>query len=65
MLLPICLLGNFSEFLSSAFFFKINFLQNSFSNTVECQTIWIQIRPDILSGPDLGLNCLRKISSLH
>ena len=33
----------------------------------ECQTVWIQIRPDILSGlknvgPDLGPNCLQRLS---
>ena len=28
----------------------------------ECQTVWIQIRPDIF-GPDLGLNCLQRSSA--
>ena len=22
----------------------------------ECQTVWLQIRPEVLSGPDLGTN---------
>ena len=38
-------------FLSSAdFFFKSTFLRNTFRNKSECQTVWIQIRPDIKSG---------------
>ena len=28
----------------------------------ECQTVWIQIKPDILSGPDLGPNYLQRLS---
>ena len=46
-------------FLSSAdFFFKINFLEKSFSNIPsKCHTVWIQIRPD------LGLNCLQRLSA--
>ena len=34
------------------FFSKSTFSKNSFSNTMisECQTDWIQIRPDILSA---------------
>ena len=38
-------------FLSSADFFKINFLKKNLSAiTPECQTDWNQIRPDFLSG---------------
>ena len=52
--LTICLLGNFSCFLSSdllIFFFKINFFEKFFQELpLECQTVWILIRPDILSG---------------
>ena len=37
-------------FLSSAdFFFKINFFEKKIRKT-ECQTVWIQIMPDIFSG---------------
>ena len=28
----------------------------------ECQTVWIQIRPDIFVGPDLDPNCLQRLS---
>ena len=28
-----------------------------------CQTVWIQIRPDIFVGPDLGPNCLQRLSA--
>ena len=32
-------------------FFKINFFEKVFQKiTSECQTVWIQIRPDIMSG---------------
>ena len=49
MLWVVCLIGNFACFLSSGdFSFKINFSKNSFRN--ECQTVWIQIRPDAMSG---------------
>ena len=41
-------------------FSKPTFSRNSFRNISECQTDWIQIRPDILSGPDLGPNCLQR-----
>ena len=48
-LLTLCMLGNFSYFLSPADFFKI-FKKKIFSGVPsECQTDWIQIRTDILS----------------
>ena len=49
-------------------FFKINFFKKIFQQ----QTVWIQIGADVLSvliwiqrsvGPDLGLNCLQKLSA--
>ena len=38
--------------LSSADFFKINFFKKFFQeyHQIECQKVWIQIRPDVLSG---------------
>ena len=77
-------------FLSSADFFKINFFQNFFEKTIRVETVWIQVRHDILSGliwiqtaykgyqqttligkeltfvgvgPDLGPNCLQRLSA--
>ena len=48
--LKLCMLGNFPCFLLSAdLLSKSTLLDNSFRNT-ECQTDWIQSRPDILSG---------------
>ena len=48
------MLGNFACFfflLSEDFFFKINYLKKNLSGIPsECQTVWIQIRPDVLSG---------------
>ena len=46
-----CPLGDFHAFLSSADFFQNQHLQKIISGIPsECQTDWIQIRPDILSG---------------
>ena len=42
----ICLLGHFACFLSSADFFKINFFEKFFQEYNQCQTVWIQIRPN-------------------
>ena len=50
MSLTICLLVSHT-FWSSADFFKINFFKKILSGIpVECQTVWIQIRTDILAG---------------
>ena len=46
-----CMLGNFACFLSSADFFQNHFFRKTLSGIPsECQTVWIQTRPDILSG---------------
>ena len=56
-------------FLSSAFFFSNHLFRKILSGIPsECQTVGIQIRPDVLSGmknvrPDLGLNCLQMLSA--
>ena len=43
------MLGNFSWFLSSADFFQNKLFQKIISGTLsECQTFWIQIRPDVI-----------------
>ena len=46
------MLGNvFHKFLMSADFFQIQLFQKILSEiSTWCQTVWIQIRPDILSG---------------
>ena len=31
------------------FLSKLFFWENSFRNTIKCQTVWIQIRPDVWS----------------
>ena len=47
----LCLLGNFSYFLSYADFFQNqHFRKIILGIPSECQTVWIQIRPDFLSG---------------
>ena len=46
----LCLLGSFSSFLSSADFFQIIFFEKFFQEYHQCQTVWIQIRPNILLG---------------
>ena len=50
--LTLCLLGNFScFFLSSANSFQNELFRKIHSGIPsECQTVWIQIRPDVLSG---------------
>ena len=46
-----CLFRNFACLLSSTdFFFKINFLEKFLQEYHHCQTDWIQVRSDILSG---------------
>ena len=47
--LTLCLLGNLSGFFCHPLFFKIFSSKSSFRNTIRV-TVWIQIRPDILSG---------------
>ena len=46
-------------------FFKNFFQENSFRNTIRVQTVWIQIRTNILFsvGPDLGSKCLQRLSA--
>ena len=44
------------------FFFKFTFSKKSFRNPSECHTVWIQIRPDVFVRPDLGPNCLQRLS---
>ena len=49
----LCLLGNFPCFFCRLliFFFKINAFEKHLSDiSSECQTVWIQIRPDVMSG---------------
>ena len=51
LLLPLCILGNFSCFCCRLLTFFQNYLfQKKFSGTpLECQTVWIQIRTDVVS----------------
>ena len=52
--LTLCMLGNFSHlFFSPADFFSKLTFKNIFQEHYtlsECQALWIQIRPDVLSG---------------
>ena len=52
MSLTLCLLGNFSRFFCRLLTFsKITFFLKILSGVPsECQTVWILIRPDVLSG---------------
>ena len=45
--LTLCMLGIFHDFLSSADFFSSKILLGTLS---ACQTVWVQNRPDVLSG---------------
>ena len=51
-----CMMGNLACFLSSEFFLKIVLQKNS-GIPLLCQTIWIQIRNDVL----LGLNWIQTV----
>ena len=60
----ICILGNFHNFLSSADFFQNLLFENILSGIPsKCQTVWTLIKPDHSSGPDLGPNCLPRLSA--
>ena len=51
-------------FLSSADCFQNQLFRNVLTGIPpECQTVWIQIRPDNNVGPDLDLNCLQMFSA--
>ena len=57
--LTICLLGNFSCFLSSADFFQNQlFFKNSFRNTIRVSNSLDPDQARHFVGPDLGPNCL-------
>ena len=43
------------------FFKSLLFQKNILGISSECQTVWIQIMPDIFVGPDLGPNCLQRL----
>ena len=51
------------------FFLAADFFQNQLFQKIlpgipyECQTVWIQIRPDILLGLIPGTNCLQMLSA--
>ena len=49
---------------TSADFFPNYLFQKNLSWTLSgCESVWIQIRTDILSIPDLGPSCLQKLSA--
>ena len=63
-LLTLCILGNFSCFLLSAdFFFKINFFQANFRNTITVSNCLDPDQARHFVRLDLGGNCLQKLSA--
>ena len=50
-------------FLSSADFFKINFLENCFSNNIRVSNTLDPDQARHFVGPDLGPNCLQRLSA--
>ena len=49
--LTLCLLGNFSMLFCRLLFFQIQLFRKILSGIPsECQTVWIQIRPNLLLG---------------
>ena len=53
------MLGKFAYFLSSA----DSFQNQLFQNTIQVSNILDQDQARFLVGPDLGLNCLQKLSA--
>ena len=49
ILLNTCMLGNFQLFCLLQTFFQNKPLKNLSGTLSECQTVWIQIRPDVMS----------------
>ena len=48
-ILSLCMMGNFSYFCCRLLtFFKINFFKKFFQKYYQCQTVWIQIRTNLL-----------------
>ena len=63
-LLIVCLLGIFMLFLSSADFKKKKLFQKIISGIPsEWQTVWIHNKAQHSVGPDLGPNCLERLSA--
>ena len=46
------------------FFFKLIFSKNLLGILSECQTVWIQIRPDLLSGLIGVCKCYQQTTKL-
>ena len=60
----LCLLGNFSESLSSASFFSNQlFPKNNLGNTIRVSNSLDTDQARRFFGPDLGLNCLQMLSA--
>ena len=41
----------------------MNFFEKFFQEYQQCQTVWVQIRLDKMSGQNLGPNCLQKLAA--
>ena len=50
-------------FLSSAFFSELTFLKKNFRNTIRVSKSLDPDQAQHFVGPDLGLNCLQKLST--
>ena len=48
--------------LTSADFFKINFFEKFFQNTIRVSSSLDQVQAQRYVGPDLGPNCLQRLS---
>ena len=60
------MMGHFSCFCCRllTFFSKKQLFEKFLSGTLsECQRVWIQIKTDVLSVPNLGPNCLLRLSA--
>ena len=58
------MLGNFHAFFVVCWLFLNKLFRKIISGTLsECQMVWIQIRTGRSVGPDLGPNCLQRLSA--
>ena len=50
-ILTLCMLGNFAcFFVAYGFILRLNFSKKISGIPSRCQTVWMEIRPDVLSG---------------
>ena len=62
-MLTLCMLGNFSSFCRLQLFFKICFSKKISRHSIRLSNGWDPDQVRRFVGPDLGLNCLQRLSA--